>query len=126
MIAIPDRYLVDTLSIRCLADTISEGEALGRTISYEMNGLKFEYDEDKSLLNMTNFTNRLPFSEAYKVWEQPFGEILKPELREDAEARFVRRGYIGASIWFCVYTPRNEAFRIISLRPAGEKERNLP
>lgn len=93
---------------------------MGRTLTYTWNGLTFEYDEEKSRKNVQEL-GRLPFTEAYKVWENPFGEIEKAPTTD--EERYIRKGYAYGQIWFCVYTPRDERYRIVSFRVANEKER---
>ena len=41
------------------------------------------------------------------------------------EARYITVGFLGDTMVVLVWTPRNEAYRIISMRKANERERQL-
>lgn len=95
---------------------------MGKTVGYQAAGKVFEYDEEKSALNVA--TGFLPFTEAYRCWLMPFGDLL--DGNTDNEERLLRRGIIEGRMWTCVYTMRGtdgETFRIISLKPTHEKLR---
>lgn len=45
------------------------------------------------------------------------------DLRFDyAEERFVSYGRVAGRIWVCVFAPRGEAHRVISVRKANDRE----
>ena len=41
------------------------------------------------------------------------------------EERFVTYGAVGKRVWVCVFTVRNEVYRIISVRKANDRETKL-
>ena len=81
-----------------------------------------EWDPDKSKTNLLN--RRLPFDLAVLLFERP--TLEKADLRFDYdEDRMVAIGMIGQTVLVCVYTDKAGARRIISLRLANRRERDV-
>jgi len=82
----------------------------------------FEWDPDKSNTNQLN--RGLPFDLAVLLFERP--TLEQPDIRFDySEDRTVAIGMIGQTVLVCVYTDKVGARRIISLRPANRRERDV-
>ena len=88
----------------------------------EWNGMLFDWDDDKDTKNRAKHGRS--FSEAYLVWANPYGQLLVGNT--GSEERWVRRGIIEKQVWLCVYTIRDDEYRVMSLRPAHIKEREIP
>ncbi len=83
---------------------------------------EFEWDETKN--NENKIKHNLSFEEAAKVFDDK-ESVKKTDTRKDyGEDRFIIIGAIFRGIIFVVYTIRGAVYRIISSRPAKEKERN--
>jgi uncharacterized DUF497 family protein len=82
----------------------------------------FDWDESKNSSNLLKHGRS--FREAYLLWANPYGQLLAGNT--ETESRWVRRGTIGNQIWLCVYTMRDDEYRVMSLRPANAKERDIP
>jgi len=81
----------------------------------------FEWDEIKSLVNAK--TRGLPFEIAMALFDGP--TLESPDRRRDyGERRIKAIGRVAEQVLVCVYTDRNEARRIISLRVANRRERD--
>ncbi|MBT3348369.1 MAG: BrnT family toxin [Thiotrichales bacterium] len=80
----------------------------------------FEYDSVKSQKNLEK--HGIDFHDAQALWDDPdlLGLNAKSEL--ESELRFFAIGKIGQKHWTAVYTYRDEAVRIISVRRARKKE----
>ncbi len=79
-----------------------------------------EWDEAKRRLNLDKHGVDFAGMDGFD-WD-------KAVTREDArgeygERRFVSVGWIGSRLHVCVWTYREEAFRLISLRKANDRER---
>lgn len=79
----------------------------------------YEWDEGKYATNLRK--HKLPFELVYEFdWDAAY---LKPDRRFDyGEDRMIAYGRIGDRGHAIVYTRRVDRVRIISLRPAHEKE----
>ena len=81
----------------------------------------FEWDRAKSEKNRAD--RGLPFELAILLFENPVLQCVD-DRRNYGEVRTRVIGVVGDRIMHCVYTDRNDARRIISLRYAGRKERD--
>jgi len=50
---------------------------------------------------------------------------VEDDRRDYGEDRYITAGFLGSSMVVLVWTPRNDAYRIISMRKANERERQL-
>ena len=91
-------------------------------MKYEWDGMQFDWDESKNAANVAKHGRS--FMDAHLVWANPQGQLLAGNT--ETEERWVRRGIIENKVWLCVYTLRNDEYRVMSLRPAHEKERDIP
>jgi len=83
---------------------------------------RFEWDQWKSHRNQLD--RGLPFELAVLLFERP--TLEQPDLRFDYdEDRTLAIGMVGQTVLVCVYTDRSLARRIISLRPANRRERDV-
>ncbi|MRX51084.1 BrnT family toxin [Paracoccus sp. S-4012] len=80
--------------------------------------MSFEYDPDKSAANKAK--HGIDFEEAQALWNDPW--LLEAPARTEDEPRFLAVGRIGERHWAAVWTPRDEATRIISVRRARKEE----
>jgi uncharacterized DUF497 family protein len=81
----------------------------------------FEWDPVKSQSNLEK--HGLDFESAKILWEDPDRlEIIAPYPLEN---RVVLIGTFGSQLWTTVYTVRNGAIRIISVRRSRKKEKEL-
>ena len=84
--------------------------------------MEIEYDPDKEERNRVR--HGLGFAGAEAIFEN--FRIDDEDDREDyGETRFVTLGRIGRRVVVCVWTPRDERARIISLRKAEKDEREI-
>lgn len=91
-------------------------------MKYEWEGMQFDWDDQKSATNLVKHGRS--FIDAHLLWAKPFGELLAASI--ETEERLVRRGLIEDQVWLCVYTMRDDKYRVMSLRPAHRKEREIP
>ncbi len=91
-------------------------------MKYEWNGMRFDWDDHKSKANQEKHGRS--FLDSHLVWAQPYGELLAGNT--GSEERLVRRGSIENQVWLCVFTMREDMYRVMSLRPAHQKERDIP
>ncbi|MBI3398625.1 MAG: BrnT family toxin [Deltaproteobacteria bacterium] len=83
--------------------------------------MKFEWDSDKSSSNKSK--HGIDFDTAKELWlDENRIEIHAPYPLED---RWIVIGKLQKKIWISIYTIRNEAIRIISVRRARKKEVEL-
>ncbi|OGV67976.1 MAG: toxin [Lentisphaerae bacterium RIFOXYC12_FULL_60_16] len=80
--------------------------------------MKFEFDYRKSQANRVK--HGIDFVNAQALWSDP--DFVEIPARTEDEPRFMVIGRIEQRIWAGVITYRGETVRIISVRPAGEKE----
>ncbi|MFI3122498.1 MAG: BrnT family toxin [Methylococcales bacterium] len=81
--------------------------------------MKYTWDENKLALNLQN--HKVHFADVERFeWESA---IVEPDNRKDyGESRFCAYGVIDNRLHCLVFTPRNNAIRLISLRKANQKE----
>ena len=86
------------------------------------NSNEIEFDPDKEERN--RLRHGLGFGNAEAIFKG--FRIDDEDVREDyGETRFVTLGRSGRIIMVCVWTPRGEKARIISLRKAEKDEREI-
>jgi uncharacterized DUF497 family protein len=78
----------------------------------------FEWDEKKSISN--NLKHGISFDSAKLLWEDPFRVEINIPFPD--EERSILIGSMDKKIWTTVFTHRNEAIRIISVRRARKRE----
>ena len=78
----------------------------------------FEYDERKSLANLTK--HGIDFIEAQALWNDPY--LLEIPAKTTDEERFLVVGKIRDKHWSAVVTPRDGNIRIISVRRSRTEE----
>ena len=84
--------------------------------------MEFEFDPEKSKANKRK--HGIDFQEAQWLWnDQAAVEIELPYKEEDRHARIAKIAESHPEIWTAVYTLRSEKIRLISVRRAGEKEK---
>lgn len=84
--------------------------------------MEIEFDPDKEERN--RLRHGLGFGGAGRIFEG--FRIDAEDDREDyGETRFVTLGRIGRQVVVCVWTPRDDKARIISLRKAEKDEREI-
>ena len=89
-------------------------------IIYRLQGVEFEWDEDKAKRNTQK--HGVTFEEAVEVFFDPFYQT--GDASADDEQRDFIIGYtFGQRLLLAVYTERGERTRIISARPATRLER---
>ncbi len=83
--------------------------------------MKFEWDYDKSSSNKVK--HGIDFETAKRLWQDENRiEILPPH---PVENRRIVIGKIHNKLWTAIYTMREDAIRIISVRHAREKEEKI-
>jgi len=80
--------------------------------------MKFEFDNRKRHANKTK--HGIDFVDAQILWDDP--DFIEIPARTDDEPRFMVVGRIGDRVWSGVITYRGEIVRLISVRPASQKE----
>jgi uncharacterized DUF497 family protein len=81
--------------------------------------MKLTYDPAKSAKNIEQ--RQLPFEMVREVdWERAW--IKQDTRREYGESRFQAMGYIGERLFVIIFTMREGAMRVISLRKANLRE----
>ena len=84
----------------------------------------FEWDNEKNISNKEK--HKIGFEEAVLVFDDPFHIELYDNVHSDKEDRFLAIGTVmNILIVLVVYTERNDKLRIISARPATNKEKEL-
>ena len=82
--------------------------------------MKVEFDHAKDAANREKHGVSLAFGADVLV-DRNWLEVL--DVRFDyVEERFVAYGMVEGRVWVCVFTPRNEVCRIISVRKANDRE----
>ncbi len=80
--------------------------------------MKFEWNDQKSDSN--KLKHGIDFNDAKALWIDPSRVEFKTSFPD--EDRFVLIGMMDDKIWTAIFTIRNQAIRIISVRRAREKE----
>ena len=89
-----------------------------------MNYSLFEWDNKKNISNKEK--HKIGFEEAALVFDDSFHIELYGNVHSDAEDRFLAIGTVlNVLIVLVVYTEKNEKVRIISARPATNREKEL-
>ena len=83
--------------------------------------MKFEWDEKKSAINLSK--HGIDFNAATKLWDDE--DRIQIQTAFPTENRIVVIGKIKAKLWAAIYTQRNNAIRIISVRRARKREARL-
>ncbi|MCQ1765783.1 BrnT family toxin [Neorhizobium galegae] len=83
--------------------------------------MQFEFDPDKSAANKDK--HGIDFVEAQALWTDE-GRTVAP-VRSDTELRYILTGKIAEKHWTAVYTWRGDRLRIISVRRARDKEKQI-
>ncbi len=83
--------------------------------------MKFEWDEKKSGINLSK--HGIDFKTAIKLWDDE--DRIEVQLEFPIENRSILIGKIREKLWAAMYTRRNSAIRIISVRRARRKEANF-
>lgn len=84
--------------------------------------MKIEYDATKRLRTLE--ARGLDFESAAELFDG-FHLVRTDDRKDYGEPRYVMLGAIGGTAIVCVWTPRGDAIRVISMRIADEEERNL-
>ena len=93
-------------------------------IQLSMNDGLFEWDNEKNTINKQK--HKIGFEEAVLVFDDSFHIELYDTAHSDREDRFLAIGtVVNVLIVLVVYTEKNEKVRIISARPATNKEKEL-
>jgi uncharacterized protein len=86
--------------------------------------LERSFDWDPAKSDRNRLERGLPFDLATMLFDRP--TLERPDTRLDyREARTLAIGMIGTVTLVCVYTDRGLVRRIISLRPANRRERDV-
>jgi uncharacterized protein len=80
--------------------------------------MHFEFDPAKSDANKSK--HGIDFEEAIQLWDDPM--LLEVPARTTDEPRFMAIGLIGQKHWSAIYTFREPAIRLISVRRARKEE----
>ena len=84
--------------------------------------IDFEWDAVKSGRN--RMTRELPFESAIELFDGQVVEIVD-DRHDYQEIRFRAIGVAGGLVLVCIYTDRDNIRRIISLRRANRRERDV-
>jgi uncharacterized DUF497 family protein len=88
-----------------------------------MNNLIFEWDIDKSSINLKK--HKVSFEEAMSVWNDDYAAMFYDEKHSDFEERYYFVGYSKKNNLLVIsFTERDNKIRIISARKATKYERN--
>lgn len=82
--------------------------------------MEIGFDPDKDAVNVETHGVSLAFG-AKVIADGNRLDVLDVRLPY-AEERFVSYGMVEGRVWVCVFTPRGEVHRIISVRKANERE----
>ena len=89
-------------------------------VKKKIDGILFEWDEEKNEINMHKHGIR--FELALRVFYDENRLEEYDEAHSESEDRYISLGYVNG-VLVVVHTDRDEAIRIISARPADKKER---
>ena len=90
-------------------------------VRYIIYTMQFECDPNKSQAN--KLKHGIDFVEAEQLWEDP-DRLLIP-ARTQGEARVMLIGKMGLKHWSAIFTYRDDAIRIISVRRSRKEEVNI-
>jgi uncharacterized DUF497 family protein len=80
--------------------------------------ISFEYDEQKSVSNLSK--HGIDFKDAQKLWVDE--QHIEVKVQFDDEPRYIVVGLIDDKFWTAVITYRAELVRIISVRRSRKSE----
>jgi uncharacterized DUF497 family protein len=83
--------------------------------------MKFEWDEKKSRANKSK--HGIDFNTAAELWSDP--DRIEIQTNFSNENRNALIAKIGDKLWTAIFTRRQDAIRIISVRRARKKEAKL-
>ena len=83
--------------------------------------MKFEYDENKSQINKQK--HGIDFVEAQKLWQDE-DALAVPANIVDNEVRYALISKILTKCFIAIFTIRDDAYRIISVRRCRKNEEN--
>ena len=83
--------------------------------------MEFEWDKNKSRTNKSK--HGIDFDTATELWNDP--DRIEIQTNFQSEKRNALIGKIEDKLWTAVFTRRDEAIRIISVRRARKKETTL-
>ena len=84
--------------------------------------MEFEWDEKKNILNVEK--HGIDFNDAYEIFNNP--TFIKVDNRKNyQEKRWIGLGKLKNIIVVIAYTKRKNKVRIISIRKANKKERQI-
>ena len=83
--------------------------------------MKFEWDEKKSRANKSK--HGIDFNTAAELWSDP--DRIEIQTNFSNENRNALIAKIGDKLWTAIFTRRQDAIRIISVRWARKKEAKL-
>ena len=81
----------------------------------------FEFDPGKSSSNAAK--HGIDFIKAQALWADQ--NLLEAPARITGEARWIAIGRIGDTVWAAIFTKRDRATRILSVRRARREERQF-
>ena len=81
--------------------------------------MKFEYDENKSQINKEK--HKIDFVEAQKLWQDEDALVVPAQI-VDEEIRYALISKILTKCFIAIFTIRNGAYRIISVRRCRKNE----
>ena len=79
----------------------------------------FEFDSNKSDKNKEK--HRIDFYEAQRIWDDD-NAIVIPAKNIEGERRYTLIGKLKGKCWICIFTIKNLACRIISVRRCRKNE----
>lgn len=91
-------------------------------ISYTLQDINFEWDEEKSATNFSK--HNVSFETACEVLFDPFLQSKDAEFIDDEWREVVIGATENLRLLYVAYTLRDDKFRIISARNVTKKERN--
>ena len=83
--------------------------------------MRFEWDKEKSRSNFKK--HGIDFETARKIWLDE--NRIEIEAPYPIEKRWIVIGSIEGKVWTAIYTIRDDAVRIISVRRARSKEKKI-
>jgi len=92
-------------------------------IIYHLQGMEFEWDEDKARLNIQK--HGVTFEEAAEVFFDPFYQTGDASVDDGEERDFIIGYTFSQQLLLAVYTVRGTRTRIVSARPATRAERKV-
>lgn len=92
-------------------------------VLYTLQGMKFEWDEDKAESNIQK--HGVTFEEAAEVFFDPFYQTGDASVDDNEERDFIIGFTFSQRLLLAVYTERKDKMRIISARVATRAERKV-